>query len=50
MKKEICRPCAEALRAEGKAKIGSSKKDKSTCQICNRRRYVYECEVKENGN
>lgn len=39
----ICRPCAEQLRAEGKLKIGSSVKEKETCEICNRRRFVYRC-------
>ena len=44
--KEICLPCAKQLEAEGKVKIGTSKKDKSTCEHCKRRRYVYICEVK----
>lgn len=43
--KDICRPCAEALKADGKVKIGTSKKYKSTCSVCKRRRFVYECEV-----
>lgn len=43
--KRICRPCAEKLKEEGKVKIGSSIRDKSTCEACKRRRFVYECEV-----
>lgn len=43
--KDICRPCAENLKVQGKIKIGSSKRDKSTCEICKRRRFVYDCEV-----
>lgn len=39
----ICRPCAEKLKAEGKLKIGESVKGKETCEICNRRRFVYKC-------
>ena len=39
----ICRPCAEKLKAEEKLKIGSSVKEKETCEICNRRRFVYRC-------
>lgn len=46
--KLICRPCAEALKAAGQVKIGYSQKDKSTCEVCNRRRYVYVCEVIKN--
>lgn len=44
-KKEVlvCRPCAEKLKAEGKLKMGSSVKEKETCEICNRRRFVYKC-------
>lgn len=41
----MCRPCAEELKAQGKVKIGLSKKDKSTCEICNHRRFVYQCEA-----
>lgn len=44
---ELCRPCAEKLKAEGKVKILMSKRDKSTCEECNHRRFVYECEVEE---
>ena len=43
--KEICRPCAEQLKAQGKVRMLSSKRDKSTCSVCKRRRFVYECEV-----
>lgn len=41
----VCRPCAEKLKADGKIKIGSSvkEKEKETCEICNRRRFVYRC-------
>lgn len=46
-KKLICRPCAESLKASGKVKIGLSQKDKATCEICNRRKYVYLCEMTE---
>lgn len=46
-KKFICRPCAESLKAEGKVNIGLSVKDKQTCEVCNRRRYVYSCEMTE---
>lgn len=47
--KEICRPCAEQLKAAGKIKILMPKRDKSTCEICQRRKYVYECEVIKNA-
>lgn len=39
----ICRPCAESLKAEGKVVIGSSQIEKSTCEYCGKRRYVYKC-------
>ena len=44
-KKEVldCRSCAEKLKSEGKLKIGESVKGKETCEICNRRRFVYKC-------
>lgn len=47
--KLICRPCAEELKAAGKVRIGHSQRDKSTCEVCNCRRYVYECEVITHG-
>lgn len=39
----ICRPCAELLKEKGKLHIGISMKEKATCEICNRRRFVYKC-------
>ena len=39
----MCRPCAERLKAEGKVIIGTSIRDKQTCSVCNRRRFVYLC-------
>lgn len=43
----MCRPCAEQLKAEGKATIHTSVKDKGTCECCKRRRFGYNCTVKE---
>lgn len=41
----VCRPCAEDLKAKGRLIIGSSVKDKQTCSVCDRRRFVYNCEL-----
>ena len=43
-KVKMCRPCAEKLKAEGKLTIYNSCKEKSECENCHRRRYVYDCE------
>lgn len=40
-----CRPCAEELKAEGRLEIGLSVKEKQTCKICGRRRFVYRCKT-----
>lgn len=40
----LCRPCAEELKTSGKIKIGASVRDKSTCEQCGKRRFVYKCE------
>ena len=40
-----CRPCAEELKAEGRLEIGLSVKEKQTCKICGRRRFVYNCKA-----
>ncbi len=40
----MCRPCAEKLKTEGKdIIIGASVREKQTCSVCNRRRFVYLC-------
>ena len=39
----LCRPCAEQLKAEKKIKVGTSLRDKNTCQHCGKRRFVYTC-------
>ena len=47
MKKVMCRPCFEELKAKGKkVTLGSSRREKDTCSACKRRRYVYNVEVK----
>lgn len=47
MKKIMCRPCFEALKARGKnITLGSSRREKDTCSECKRRRFVYNVEVK----
>lgn len=43
---KLCRPCAEELKAEGKVTIGSSMRDKQTCECCGKRRFVYNCTKK----
>lgn len=40
----MCRPCAEKLKAENKAIIKSSVKDKGICDECNRSRFLYRVE------
>lgn len=49
MKKEVymCRKCAEELIQQGKAKLGSSVKEKQTCSRCERRRFVYNVKIDE---
>lgn len=42
----LCRPCAEELKEENKVNIGSSLRDKTTCEYCGRRRFVYRCTKK----
>lgn len=39
----LCRPCAEQLKVEIKITIGTSMRDKNTCQNCGKRRFVYSC-------
>lgn len=39
----LCRPCAEQLKEEKKITIGASLRDKTTCQNCGKRRFVYSC-------
>lgn len=45
MSKEVymCRPCAENLKKQGVVKIGCSVIEKQTCEVCQRRRFVYRC-------
>ena len=42
----LCRPCAEELKADDKVNIGSSMRDKETCEYCGKRRFVYKCTKK----
>lgn len=44
----ICRPCAEEIK--DKINLGISRRNKETCEICNRRRYVYECTYKDSAS
>lgn len=39
----LCRPCAEQLKEEKKVSIGTSLRDKNTCERCGKRRFVYVC-------
>lgn len=44
----ICRPCAE--KNKDNIILGMSKRNKETCEICNRRRYVYECTYRDSAH
>lgn len=46
MKKELCVPCAETLKATGDVKLTAHRREKITCASCKRRRYGSEYEVK----
>lgn len=39
----LCRPCAEQLKTQKKVTIGASLRDKNTCEVCGKRRFVYNC-------
>lgn len=50
MKKVMCVPCANGLRAEGKmVKMLPGKTAKITCEGCGRRRFGVEYDVTENA-
>lgn len=40
----MCRPCAERLKAENKAIMKGSVKDKGICDECKRSRFLYRVE------
>ena len=44
-KKFMCRPCMEELKAQEKISNSKHIRDKRTCEICNRRKYGYVCEI-----
>lgn len=46
--KFLCLPCAVRLQGENstEVRIGSSQRQKSTCEECRRRRYGYNCVVR----
>lgn len=50
MKKELCKPCMLALKAQGKTiKPAGGRCEKITCAECGRRRYGSAYEVEDRG-
>lgn len=44
----ICRPCAE--KNKDNIILGMSRRSKETCEVCNRRRYIYECTYRNSAS
>jgi len=50
MQKDMCRPCAEAAKAENSVKaVSTGVNKKITCAVCGRRRFGATYEVSRKG-